>query len=109
MAASLEPFVEVQAGNIRNKANFDDTSNFRHLTESWIVNVQPQGILQIPIHESMIKGMKDSTDEHCLAICTREKLLVFLKLREEDGTYLHDEVDKLRILDEIQDLCMLPN
>ena len=57
----------------------------------------------------MIKGMKDSADEHCLAICAREKLLVFLKLRKEDGTYLHDKVDKLRILDEICDLCMLPH
>ena len=39
MATSLVPFVKVKARSIRNKADFDYTSNFRHLTESWIVNV----------------------------------------------------------------------
>jgi len=109
MTTSLVPLVKVQAGNIRYKASLYNTSNFRHLTKSWIIYVQPQRIFQIPFHETMIKGMKDSADEHCLAIHTWEQILVFLKLRKEDGSYWHDEVDKFRILYEVHDLCMLPN
>ncbi len=55
MTTSLVPLVKVQAGDIRNKANLDDASNFRHFTESWIIYVQPQRIFQIPFHETMIR------------------------------------------------------
>ena len=109
MATSLVPFVKVKARNIRNEARFDDASNFRHLTKSWIVNVQPQRIFQIPVHEGVIKGMQNSSYKHCLAIRAGEDFLVLLKLCKEDGSYLNDEVDKLRVLDEIHDLSMLPS
>ena len=64
----------------------------------WIIYVQPQWVFEVPIHEAVIKRMEDSADEHCLSIRPREQILVFLNLRKEDGTHLHDEVDKLRML-----------
>ena len=109
MATSLVPLVKVKARNIRNKADFDDTSNFRHLTETWIVYVQPQRIFQVPVHEGVIKRMQDSSYKHCLAICAGKDVLVLLKLCKEDGSYFNDEVNKFRVLDKIDDLSMLPS
>ena len=67
VVGTLESLVEVQKWHILNKADSDDTSHFSHFSESWIVNIKPKRIWQVPFHESVVKRVKNGTNEHGLS------------------------------------------
>ena len=67
VVGTLESLVEVQKWHILDKADSDDATHFSHFSESWMVNIKPHRIWQVPFHESVVKRVKNGTNEHGLS------------------------------------------
>ena len=66
MTRSFETLVEVQQWDILYKANPHNTAKFCHFAKTWIVDVEPKGINQVPFPEDMIKRVKYSANKESL-------------------------------------------
>ena len=109
VTGALEALVEVETVHVQDEADLHDLSNLGHLPEPVVRCVQVQGILQIPIHQGVIKAVEYRPSEHGFSIHPWEGMLMPLELGHEDCAYLDDELDEARVLDELIDLAMLPH
>lgn len=109
MIGPLESLMEIKARKVLDETSLHNTAHLRHETKTFIIHIQPKGILTRPILTRMIQTVQDRTNIEGLAMHTRELFTILGKVTQEDGTSLDNKIDKARVWDELFNVGMGKN
>ena len=110
MATSFEMSFKVNARQILDKSNFDNSPNLSHDLKVWIINVKPQRIFQDPFHHGMIQGMDDRSNKQGFTV-NSWKMVIFpgFELLQEYWAEIEQEFGQLGVTNKVSQALMLGN
>ena len=78
--------VEHKAWELRHKARAHHPCQLSYPAELWILDIEPQRVIQILRHHAVVQAMADCANKHGLGISSLEVIDVVAELSHELGT-----------------------